>query len=76
MDKRLATPRRREPRLAVPAGSVAIGGEQTGVYPSVSPGGWQIIGQTSLQLFDPARDPAALLSPGDTVHFLNLGKNQ
>jgi KipI family sensor histidine kinase inhibitor len=76
MDQRLATPRRREPRLAVPAGSVAIGGEQTGVYPSVSPGGWQIIGQTSLQLFDPARDPAALLLPGDTVHFLNLKKNQ
>jgi KipI family sensor histidine kinase inhibitor len=62
--------------LAVPAGSVAIGGEQTGVYPSVSPGGWQLIGQTSLQLFDPARDPAALLLPGDTVRFVNLGKNQ
>jgi KipI family sensor histidine kinase inhibitor len=76
MNKRLATPRRREPRLAVPAGSVAIGGEQTGVYPSVSPGGWQLIGQTSLQLFDPARDPATLLLPGDTVRFVNLGKDQ
>jgi 5-oxoprolinase (ATP-hydrolysing) subunit B len=76
MDKRLATPRRKEPRLAVPAGSVGIGGEQTGIYPSVSPGGWQIIGRTSLQLFDSARDPPSLLSPGDTVRFVNVGDSQ
>jgi len=76
MDKRLATPRRKEPRSAVPAGSVGIGGEQTGIYPSVSPGGWQIIGRTSLQLFDPARDPPSLLLPGDTVRFVNVGDSQ
>jgi len=76
MDGRLATPRRKEPRLAVPAGSVGIGGEQTGIYPSVSPGGWQLIGRTSLQLFDPARDPPSLLLPGDTVRFVNVGQDQ
>jgi KipI family sensor histidine kinase inhibitor len=72
MDKRLATPRRSEPRLSVPAGSVAIGGEQTGIYPSVSPGGWHLIGRTSLTLFDPARDPPSLLLPGDTVRFMRV----
>ena len=76
MDQRLATPRRSEPRLAVPAGSVAIGGEQTGIYPALSPGGWQLIGHTSLQLFDPARNPASLLLPGDTVRFVNLDQSQ
>jgi KipI family sensor histidine kinase inhibitor len=74
MDPRLATPRRREPRLAVPAGSVGIGGEQTGVYPSSSPGGWQLIGRTSLQLFDPAWSSPALLSAGDSVRFVNAGE--
>jgi KipI family sensor histidine kinase inhibitor len=76
MDPRLATPRRTEPRVAVPAGSLAIGGEQTGIYPSVSPGGWQLIGRTSAALFDPARDPPSLLLPGDTVRFLNVGEAQ
>jgi 5-oxoprolinase (ATP-hydrolysing) subunit B len=72
MDKRLATVRRKEPRLTVPAGSVGIGGEQTGIYPLVSPGGWQLIGRTSLQLFDPARDPPSLLLPGDSVRFRSV----
>jgi len=76
MDRRLATPRRKEPRLAVPAGSLGIGGEQTGVYPSTSPGGWQLIGRTSLRLFDPARDPASLLLPGDTVRFVSVGESR
>lgn len=71
MDPRLATPRRREPRLMVPAGSVGIGGEQTGIYPIASPGGWQLIGRTSLPMFDSARDPPSLLLPGDTVCFVN-----
>ncbi|WP_322104867.1 5-oxoprolinase subunit PxpB [Paraburkholderia sp. J41] len=65
----LHTPRRREPRLAVPAGSVGIGGEQTGVYPAASPGGWQVLGRTALKLFDPARNPPTLLMPGDRVRF-------
>ncbi len=71
MDPRLTTPRRREPRVAVAAGSVGIGGQQTGVYPMMSPGGWQLIGRTSLSLFDPARDPPSLLLPGDTVRFVD-----
>jgi 5-oxoprolinase (ATP-hydrolysing) subunit B len=74
MDLRLTTPRRHEPRLAVPAGSVGIGGAQTGVYPLSSPGGWQLIGRTSLQLFDPAWGSPSLLSAGDSVRFVNVGE--
>ena len=66
---RLAAPRRDTPRLAVPAGSVGITGQQTGVYPSQTPGGWQIIGRTPLELFQPARTPPALLALGDRVRF-------
>ena len=66
----LATPRRAAPRVAVPAGSVGIGGEQTGIYPLVSPGGWQLIGRTSLRLFDPDAAPPTLLRPGDRVRFV------
>ncbi|WP_235508025.1 5-oxoprolinase subunit PxpB [Variovorax sp. Root434] len=66
----LATPRRAEPRTAVPARSVGIGGEQTGIYPLVSPGGWQLIGRTPLELFDPAAAPPTLLRPGDRVRFV------
>ncbi|HEX9108614.1 MAG TPA: 5-oxoprolinase subunit PxpB [Longimicrobiales bacterium] len=72
LDERLHCPRRAVPRTLVPAGSVGIGGSQTGVYPLESPGGWQIIGRTPLALFDPAREPAALLRPGDRVRFLPL----
>jgi KipI family sensor histidine kinase inhibitor len=71
LDARLATPRRREPRVAVPAGSVGIGGEQTGIYPWASPGGWQLIGRTSVQLFDATSASPALLSAGDTVRFID-----
>ncbi|NDL62745.1 5-oxoprolinase subunit PxpB [Acerihabitans arboris] len=66
----LAAPRRAEPRLRVPAGSVGIGGKQTGVYPLATPGGWQIIGRTPLRLFDPATNPPTLLLPGDNVRFV------
>jgi inhibitor of KinA len=69
LPRALHTPRRDTPRPRVPAGSVAIGGAQTGVYPLASPGGWQIIGRTPLSLFRPAHDPAALLRPGDSVRF-------
>ena len=65
----LATPRRDTPRTTVPAGSVGIGGQQTGVYPMESPGGWHLIGRTPLRLFDPAREPASLLAAGDRVRF-------
>jgi len=66
----LATPRRKEPRVAVPARSVGIGGEQTGIYPLVSPGGWQLIGRTSLEMFDPGAAEPTRLRPGDRVRFV------
>lgn len=66
----LATPRRTEPRVAVPARSVGIGGAQTGIYPLVSPGGWQLIGRTPLELFDPLAESPTLLRPGDRVRFV------
>jgi inhibitor of KinA len=72
----LATPRRPEPRTAVPAGTVGIGGSQTGIYPLVSPGGWQLIGRTSVRLFDPRRDPPALLAVGDIVRFRAVAPNE
>jgi KipI family sensor histidine kinase inhibitor len=68
----LATPRRATPRLSVPAGSVGIGGTQTGIYPSASPGGWQLIGRSSLTLFDPELAQPSLLQPGDLVRFVAL----
>ena len=63
-------PRRRTPRTRVPPGAVALAGEFTGVYPRASPGGWQLVGRTELQVFDPAREPAALLAPGTPVRFV------
>jgi len=69
LDERLVTPRRTSPRTAVPAGTVGIGGQQTGVYPLVSPGGWNLIGQTPLRIFDVNRDEPALLATGDHVRF-------
>lgn len=68
----LATPRRTTPRTRVPAGSVAIGGAQTGVYPAELPGGWNIIGRTPVTLFDAARPEPFLLRPGDSVRFLPI----
>ncbi|MDQ3526513.1 MAG: allophanate hydrolase subunit 1 [Actinomycetota bacterium] len=66
-------PRRRTPRTAVPAGSVALAGEFSGVYPRATPGGWQLIGRTALSVFDLLRDPPALLAPGTRVHFEDVG---
>lgn len=70
LDEALHTPRRAEPRIAVPAGSVGIGGAQTGIYPLATPGGWQLIGRTALPLFDPRAEPPTLLAPGDRVRFV------
>ena len=70
LDAALHTPRRAEPRVAVPAGSVGIGGAQTGIYPLATPGGWQLIGRTQLTLFDPKAEPPTLLAPGDRVRFV------
>lgn len=72
LDPALAMPRLDTPRLRVPAGSVGIGGAQTGVYPDAGPGGWRLLGRTPLALFDPARDPPSLLQPGDRVRFVPI----
>lgn len=66
----LATPRLSAPRKSVPAGSVAIAGAQAGIYPLSSPGGWRLIGLTSLPLFDPAAEPPPLLRMGDRIRFM------
>ena len=67
-------PRRKSPRTKVPAGSVALAGEFSGVYPRESPGGWQLLGRTALKIFDQDRDPAALFHPGRRVRFLDAGR--
>jgi KipI family sensor histidine kinase inhibitor len=66
----LETPRRPTPRVRVPAGSVGIAGRQTGIYPMALPGGWNLIGRTSLRLFDPLADPPSLIQAGDRVRFV------
>ncbi len=75
LDERLFTPRLPTPRTAIPAGSVGIGGEQTGVYPIASPGGWQLIGRTPLKLFDPSvgRLPYAA---GDRIRFCPITQDE
>lgn len=70
VDPGIAMPRHRAPRERVPAGSVGIAGEQTGVYPVASPGGWQLIGHTATVMFDPDRAQPSLLAPGDLVRFV------
>ena len=72
LDPQLATPRRATPRIRIPAGSVGIGGAQTGIYPLESPGGWNLIGRTPLILFSLQNKPPALLQPGDTVRFIAI----
>lgn len=72
LSPKIAAPRKTTPRLKIPAGSVGIAGNQTGIYPTESPGGWQIIGRTPLKLFEPAREPPALLSAGDYLTFVRL----
>ncbi|WP_406306153.1 5-oxoprolinase subunit PxpB [Streptomyces sp. NBC_00885] len=70
LPQQYAVPRRATPRTSVPAGALALAGPYTGVYPRSSPGGWQLIGTTDAVLWDPAREPAALLSPGTRVRFV------
>ena len=69
MNPRIATPRRKVPVLSIPGGAVSIGGAQTGVSASAGPSGWNTIGSTDMCFFDPARDPPALLQPGDSIRF-------
>jgi inhibitor of KinA len=72
----LATPRRATPRKEIPAGAVAIGGTQTGIYPRKSPGGWNIIGRTPLRLFDAQRESPALFHAGDQVRFRQISRDE
>ena len=72
VDERIAMPRKDEPRLQVPAGSVGITGRQTGVYPFATPGGWQLIGRTPLQLFNKEEDQPVLLKAGDRIQFYSI----
>jgi KipI family sensor histidine kinase inhibitor len=73
LDPALEVPRRDTPRTSIPAGSVGLAGNQTGIYPTASPGGWQLIGRTDVTLFDPGRDPPALLAPGARLRFTVAG---
>ena len=72
LPERIATPRLQTPRKHVPRGSLGIAGNQTGVYPCSTPGGWQIIGRTPLEMFRPDRENMSLLSIGDRVRFVPL----
>jgi inhibitor of KinA len=76
MPEILSTPRKLSPRKAVPAGSVGIAGKQTGIYPLETPGGWQIIGQTPLTLFNAEKAQPALLNSGDRVIFKQISQQQ
>lgn len=72
----LALPRKANPRTAVPAGSVGIGGNQAGIYPSRCPGGWNLLGRTPLRLFDPSKAPPSLLSVGDRIRFKRIDSSE
>ncbi|MDA1477827.1 5-oxoprolinase subunit PxpB [Bacillus changyiensis] len=74
MSEKIAAPRRSSPRTSIPAGSVGIAGMQTGVYPLSTPGGWQLIGHTPLELFRPCEEPPSLLRAGDMVKFVRVTK--
>lgn len=76
VDEKINTPRRSQPRTFVPAGSVGIAGEQTGIYPFDSPGGWQLIGQTPVAMFDANKEEPCYLQPGDEVHFYAIDINE
>lgn len=76
MDSRIATPRLSSPRTLIPSGSVGIAGEQTGTYPSDSPGGWQIIGRTPVTMYDMSKAQAALLKAGDYVRYVPIDESE
>ncbi len=76
MPKEIATPRLQTPRIKVPEGSVAIGGDHTGIYPLSSPGGWNIIGRTPLRLFSPDKEEPTLLKMGDKIKFIPITRKE
>ena len=72
LDERIHTPRLETPRLKIPAGSVGIGGSQTGIYPMESPGGWRLMGKTPVRTWDPDRDVPILMQAGDSIRFVEI----
>ncbi|WP_085991153.1 5-oxoprolinase subunit PxpB [Oceanobacillus senegalensis] len=76
MSEKIATPRLAEPRLKIPVGSVGIAGSQTGVYSMETPGGWQLIGRTPLELYDPTREKPILLQAGNYIRFVQVSKTE
>jgi KipI family sensor histidine kinase inhibitor len=76
LDPRIATPRRDEPRLDTPAGTVMIGGAQAGIQCLAAPSGWHLLGRTPFRNYHPSRDPVFLLAPGDAVRFQPIPESQ
>ncbi len=76
LDAQLDMPRKNTPELALEKGAVAIGGNQTGVYPSKSPGGWHVIGSTPLQFFDRDSEKPCFVSPGDKIQFISISEKE
>ena len=76
MDERIAAPRLDVPRVAIPAGSVGIGGKQTGVYPIASPGGWRLIGSTPVRFYDPMAEKPILCSAGEYIRFVPVSESE
>ena len=76
LSEKIHTPRRNEPRTKIPAGSVGIANNQTGLYPKQSPGGWQIIGQTPIDVFNINREPMCLYQPGDYIKFYSITQEE
>jgi inhibitor of KinA len=76
LPKKISTPRRDTPRLVIPRGSVGIAGNQTGVYPLETPGGWQLIGRTPIDLFNPESESPSLLKAGDQVRFVPITESE
>ncbi|MGD2125199.1 MAG: 5-oxoprolinase subunit PxpB [Desulfobacteraceae bacterium] len=76
LSERIFTPRRENPRQLVPAGSVGIANNQTGIYPIDSPGGWQLIGKTPIKIYDPKRSPPILLRAGNYIKFRDISKKE
>lgn len=76
MDERIECPRLTTPRTKIPAGGVGIGGKQTGIYPLESPGGWRIIGQTPIKVYDPERNPSILYSMGEKIRFVRISEKE
>ena len=75
LDNRLYLRRKKKPLLKVPKGAVAIGGMQTGIYPNISPGGWHLIGNTPVNLFNPQKNPPCFAKPGDWISFEQIDSN-